>query len=464
MTVPVIGVNHSRPFREELLVLSQAQDRYVTGRDLMTAETHSQIASFIWSICNLLRGPYKRNEYRKVILPLTVLRRFDCLLESTKEKVLDEHQKLKGKSDTIVRHALTQVIGRDFYNLSRLDMGKLLDDPNQLAPNLNGYINGFSPNVRSIMERFKFGQEISKMRPTKEGGSRVGIVFNGSPLFTGDAGGGESSIRQWIIENDWLEAIVALPEQLFYNTGISTYIWILTNKKEKTRKEKVQLIDARNHWLPMKKSLGNKRRKIGDREEGERDDISAITKLHGNFCNDETRSFLIDGKNKELVVSKIFDNDDFGYRKVTVERPLRLNFQASEARIAGFEEESGFKNVAASSKKADKARLAEIEDGQKRQAELRKFLSELRKQTSEKLFKNRVEFLEQLKEVERKLDIRTSAAEQKFILSALSDRDETAEICCNKSGEPEADSELRDTETIPLKVDIHEYFKREVAA
>src|SRR5438093_12040279 len=129
----------------------------------MPAETHSQIASFIWSICNLLRGPYKRNEYRKVILPLTVLRRFDCLLAPTKEKVLKEFPALKAKPETVIRHRLQQITGRAFYNLSKLDLARLLDDPNQLAPNLNSYINGFSPNVRAIMERFDFGTQIAKM-------------------------------------------------------------------------------------------------------------------------------------------------------------------------------------------------------------------------------------------------------------------------------------------------------------
>lgn len=129
----------------------------------MTAETHSQLASFIWSICNLLRGPYKRNEYRKVILPLTVLRRFDCLLAASKERVLAEHRKLKGKPDTVVRSLLEKITKRPFYNLSKLDLPKLLDDPNQLAPNLNAYINGFSKNVREIMERFAFDQQITRM-------------------------------------------------------------------------------------------------------------------------------------------------------------------------------------------------------------------------------------------------------------------------------------------------------------
>src|SRR5438876_9033841 len=129
----------------------------------MTVETHSQLANFIWSICNLLRGPYKRNEYRKVILPLTVLRRFDCLLAPTKAAVLTEFKALKGKSENIISHRLKLVTGHQFYNLSKLDLARLLDDPNQLAPNLNSYINAFSPNVRAIMERFAFDQQIARM-------------------------------------------------------------------------------------------------------------------------------------------------------------------------------------------------------------------------------------------------------------------------------------------------------------
>jgi type I restriction enzyme M protein len=129
----------------------------------MNLETHSQLANFIWSICNLLRGPYKRNEYRKVILPLTVLRRFDSLLAPTKERVLKEHAQIKAKPESVVRILLEKITGRQFYNLSKLDLPKLLDDPNQLAPNLNSYINGFSKNVREIMERFAFDQQIARM-------------------------------------------------------------------------------------------------------------------------------------------------------------------------------------------------------------------------------------------------------------------------------------------------------------
>jgi type I restriction enzyme M protein len=129
----------------------------------MTAQTHKQMANFIWSICNLLRGPYKRNVYRKVILPLTVLRRFDCILLPTKQKVLDEFAKLKGKSETIIQARLREITDVPFYNLSKLTFEKLLDDPNQIALNLHGYINKFSPNVREIFEKFEFGDEIRKM-------------------------------------------------------------------------------------------------------------------------------------------------------------------------------------------------------------------------------------------------------------------------------------------------------------
>jgi type I restriction enzyme M protein len=659
----------------------------------MPSETHSQIASFIWSICNLLRGPYKRNEYRKVILPLTVLRRFDCILASTKAAVLTEHSQIKAKGENIVRHRLSQITSVPFYNLSKFVMGApaagsglngLLDDPNQLAPNLNSYINGFSANVRSIMERFAFdvqiarmaekdllylviknfaaidlsparvdpmqmgyvfeelirigaeqsneeagehftpreviklmvnlllspekdlgrshvvktiydpacgtggmlsvaekyiralnsdakpklyGQDwndeawavcksdmlikgddadavilgdtftkdgfapgntegrpthfdymlanppfgvewkqqqkyilaesdtlgfsgrfgagtprvndgallflqhmLAKMRSLQDGGSRIAIVFNGSPLFTGDAGGGESEIRRWIIENDWLEAIVALPEQLFYNTGISTYLWVLTNRKEKPRKGKVQLIDARQFWVQMEKSLGNKRRRIGDPsdKENDPDHIGELTKIHGAFTDGETRTFTEEDNithlpvQRERVVSKVFDNEDFGYYKITVERPLKLNFQATAERIALLEEESAFKNLATSAKKDLAVREKEIEAGKQRQEALRALLFAFGEQTKERVFKDRKAFLTELRDLDRASGARLSAPELKAILSALGERDETAEICRDRDGQPEPDSDLRDTETVPLKESIEKYFKREV--
>ncbi|MBF0178401.1 MAG: SAM-dependent DNA methyltransferase [Magnetococcales bacterium] len=648
----------------------------------MNGETHRQLANFIWGICNLLRGPYKRNEYRKVILPLTVLRRFDCLLAPTKLAALERHREIKTKPDTVVRRLLEDTTGYKFYNLSRLQFDKnaahsLLNDPNNLAPNLNSYINGFSPNVRAIMERFGFDQQIARMaeknvlfevikafaaidlspqrldgmqmgyvfehlirigaeqsneeagehftpreviklmvnlllapeedlarshvvktiydpacgtggmlsvaeeyirnlnreaqpklfgqdwndeawavcksdmlikgedsdnivqgdtftrdgfeqtgdgskwtfdymlanppfgvewkqqqkaiqheadtlgfagrfgagtprindgallflqhmiskrRTPEQGGSRIGIVFNGSPLFTGDAGSGESEIRRWIIENDWLEAIVALPEQLFYNTGIATYVWIVTNRKEPQRRGKVQLIDARNFWVPMEKSLGNKRRRIGDPSDKPRDPdhIAEITRIYAGFIDGETRTFILDGQEKKLVVSKIFDNDGFGFNKITVERPLRLSFQATLGRIARLEDQTAFRNLATSTKKNETIRQQEIAEGQQRQQVIRDLLTAFADKHGEKLYKDRKAFLVDLREVDRVRGVRLAAPELKAVLDALSERDEGAAICTDRQGNPETDTELRDTESVPLKERIQDYFRREV--
>ncbi|TVO55317.1 type I restriction-modification system subunit M [Denitromonas halophila] len=650
----------------------------------MNGETHSQLASFIWSICNLLRGPYKRNEYRKVILPLTVLRRFECLLAPTRHAAFEAFQSLKTKPERVQQARLQQITGHRFYNLSRMQLTlpgeknhSLLDDPNNLAPNLNSYINGFSLNVRAIMEKFKFSEQIahmgeknilfevvkafakidlspqrvdqiqmgyvfeelirigaeqsneeagehftpreviklmvnlllapeqdlakshvvktiydpacgtggmlsvaeeyirhlnseakpklfgqdwndeawavcksdmlikgedadniilgdtftrdgfdrdpdgnkwtfdymlanppfgvewkqqqkyinheadtlgyagrfgagtprindgallflqhmiSKMRSVDKDGSRIGIVFNGSPLFTGDAGSGESEIRRWIIENDWLEAIVALPEQLFYNTGIATYVWVITNRKARARKGRVQLIDARNFWVPMEKSLGNKRRRIGDPQDKARDPdhIAEITRIYESFQDGETRSFSLDGKEKELIVSKVFDNDDFGYHKITVERPLRLNFKATAERIARLEEQTAFKNITSSNKKNETIRQQEIAAGRARQQEIRDLLAAFAERHGEALFKDRKRFLLALRDIDRAHGVKLSAPELKAVLAAMSERDETAEICRDKKGEPEPDTDLRDTETIPLKESIEAYFQREV--
>jgi type I restriction enzyme M protein len=632
------------------------------------SQSHSQIASFIWSICNLLRGPYKRNEYRKVILPLTVIRRFDCILEPTKDKVLLELPHLYGKSDNIIHESLTRITGVPFYNKSRLDFRKLLDDPNQITVNLQSYINDFSPNVQRIIEKFKFSEQISslaehnllflvlqrfvsdeldlspqavdnmqmglifeelirigaeqsneeagehftpreviklmvnlllspesdlskshvvktiydpacgtggmltaaetyikelnrdakpvlygqdwnnesyaiccsdmlikgedsenikngcsfeqdgfptakfdymlanppfgvewkkqektikdefealgyngrfgaglprindgsllflqhmisKMRPLEQGGSRIAIVFNGSPLFTGDAGSGESNIRRWIIENDWLEAIIALPDQLFYNTGISTYIWIITNKKEAPRRGKIQLIDARLFYHKMRKSLGNKRNVIGDGEDNRHDHISEITRIYSDFIHNQSRSVQANGDPQTAIVSKIFDNNDFGYSKIVVERPLRLNFQASSERIARLDSIKAFASLAESKKKDTIERQSEIESGQERQAQIKALLSTLPGDT---LYQNRDEFIWALDKAAQSASVKLATSELKAILEALSERDETAAVCTNSKGRPEPDTELRDTESVPLKEDIEAYFQREV--
>jgi type I restriction enzyme M protein len=247
---------------------------------------------------------------------------------------------------------------------------------------------------------------------------------------------------------------------------------VLTNRKQKPRKRKVQLIDARQFWVQMEKSLGNKRRRIGDpsdeKTKKDPDHISELTKIYGNRQDGETRIFTEEDTithqpiKRERVVSKIFDNEDFGYHKITVERPLRLNFQASPERIALLDEISGFKNLATSAKKNPRVREKEIEAGRQRQEEIRNLLRAFGKASKERLFQDREVFLTEFREFEREEGVRLSASEIKAIVSATGERDESAEICRDKNGSPEPDAELRDTETVPLKESIDEYFKREV--
>ncbi len=279
---------------------------------------------------------------------------------------------------------------------------------------------------------------LARIKPMDEGGGRVAIVMNGSPLFTGDAGSGESEIRRWILENDWLEAIIALPEQLFYNTGISTYVWVLTNRKTDARKGKVQLIDAASFWVPMRKSLGDKRREISA------DDIQRITQIFLDF--------------QESEQCKIFDTADFGYRKITVERPLRLIFQASPERIARIREQSAFRNLAESKKKSAEGKIIEEAAGRQQQDAILSALATM----PDTLFKDRPAIEKTLDTTLKKPRLKLSASLRKAILTALSERDETAEICRDKEGHPEPDPDLRDTENVPLREDIWAFFEREV--
>ena len=641
----------------------------------MNTQTHAELASFIWSICNLLRGPYKRNEYRKVILPLTVLRRFDCALAATKKKVLAADTGYGGSNETVRDSLLEKASGRSFYNTSKLDFQRLLDDPNLIAQNLSAYIRDFSRNVRKIMERFGFDEQVarmdeknllfqvvqrfagldlspervdnvqmgyvfeelirigaeqaneeagehftprevirlmvnlllspepdlgkpykvktiydpacgtggmlsvaetylrdhnrdanpllygqdwnddawavcksdmlikgenaenivlgdtftrdgyerrsngsrwtfdymlanppfgvewkqqqhaikqerdflgfdgrfgaglphiddgaflflqhmlSKMQSVDQGGSRIAIVFNGSPLFTGDAGSGPNNIRQWIIENDWLETIVALPDQLFYNTDIFTYVWVLTNRKAPRRAGKVQLIDGRQFFVKMRKSLGKKRNEISLEQ------IDDLTRIHGSFRDGETRDLTDEDpvthepRTRPRVVSKVFANEDFGYRRVTVERPLRLNYAATPERIARLEEQRAFQNLAKSKKRPGPVHDAEVAEGQARQEAIRDMLQSLAETTGGQVVRDREIFTAVLKDAIRAAGLRLTASVRNNVLSALSERDPEAAVCRNRRGEPEPDSELRDTETVPLREDIDEYVAREV--
>ena len=218
---------------------------------------------------------------------------------------------------------------------------------------------GFQGRFGAGLPRISDGQllflqtMLAKIKPSN-GGSRIAIVMNGSPLFTGDAGSGESEIRRWIIENDWLETIIALPNQLFYNTGIHTYIWVLTNRKKDHHKGKVKLVNAVDLYKKMRKSLGDKRNVISDEQ------IQKITEL------------TLDGEKNKIV--KVFPNEFFGYRKITIERPLKLNFQASADRLEKLKAESAFQNLAKSKKRDPLKKLEDEKAGFALQISIQKAL------------------------------------------------------------------------------------------
>lgn len=606
--------------------------------------------TFIWDLADLLRGVYKRNEYQKVILPFTVLKRFDCVLSDSKRAVLETYNKYKGQFENM-EHVL-QDAARDkkgeplgFYNYSEYDFKTLLEDPEHIEQNLNHYIDRFSKNVQDIFENFHlknhiarlakanllfllikkfseskvdlhpdvvsnhemgtifeelirkfaeqsneeagehftprdvvelmtklifiengvhlkekgiikiiydpacgtggmltsckdfvtkmnesvdivlFGQElneeiyaickadmlmkgeedenikgplstlshdefknekfdfiisnppygtkweqdeeaikkeaekgfegrfgaglprindgqllflqhmISKMKIKER--SRIAVITNGSPLFTGDAGSGESNIRKWMIENDYIEAIIALPDQLFYNTGIRTYIWILTNEKPTERVGKIQLIDATSKFKKMRRSLGYKRQYLTDK------DIKEVSEYYEKF----------DSKSENV---KIFDNEEFGYTKVTVERPLQLNFCVSDERLENLHAYKGFSKLAESKKENPDEKLKEEEEGQKKQEEIINAL----KAIGDSVYKNWDEF--EGKVTEALKEIKLTPAFIKNIIIALSEHDDTADYVTDNEGKKKPDSALRDSEKIPLKQDIEEYFEKEV--
>jgi type I restriction enzyme M protein len=583
--------------------------------------------SFIWSVADLLRGDYKPHEYGKVILPLTVLRRLDCVLEPTKTDVLKQAKGLTPEAADIVLRKVTSV---PFYNTSPLDFQKLLGDPNHIASGLRSYINGFSADARETFESYKFddqidyldmqdilylliqkfaaidlhpnvvpntemgsifeelirkfseqsnetagehftprevvrlmvdllltddaetltkgsviktmldpacgtggmlsvaaerlnelnaaaklvpfGEEVnpetwaicrsdmmikgeegsnivlgnsfsqdafagqrydyflcnppygvewkkvekpirdeyaqqgfggrfgaglprindgsllflqhmvSKWKPVENGGSRMAIIFNGSPLFTGGPGSGESEIRRWIIENDWLEAIIGLPDQLFYNTGINTYIWILSNRKRSERRGKVQLVNATSFFAKRRKSLGNKRNDIGPAQ------IDQIIRIYGDFL--------------PTPQSQIFDNEDFAYRQITVERPLRVRYHATDEGLARF---LGSKPVVA----------VTIGNDQTHNALCNAFRSAGATPTLDRTIAEKSILAEMAS-----LDgAGTSVAKE--MMKALTVRDEDAPVVVGKKG-PEPDPELRDTEDVPLKEAITTFVEREV--
>ncbi len=630
----------------------------------MTIQTHEELKSKIWEIANRLRGPYRPPQYRLVMLPMVVLRRLDCVLEPTKDAVLKKFKKLEAQQ--MPEAAMARLLGKaadpsrthPFYNTSPYTFARLLDDAENIAPNLVSYINGFSQTARNIFERFKFadqiekldasnrlftvvkamadidlhpdridnlqmgylfehlvmrfneqaneeagdhftprevirlmanliytgeqdvykpgiyrtiydpacgtggmlsesqklilaqnkvahlalfGQEyndeswaiccsdmlikdqdtaniilgdtlgdgktrdgfegerfhylmanppfgvewkdqqqvvqqehktlglsgrfgaglpaindgsllflqhmISKMHPYEEGnvdrpGSKIAIVFNGSPLFSGDAGSGPSNIRRWIIENDRLDTIVALPDQLFYNTGIFTYVWLVTNRKPPDRRGKVQLIDGTRFFQKMKKSLNNKRNEISEEQ------IRHLTRVYGNYKDGETARVQTDSATEIRVISRIFENREFGFLKVTVERPLRMNFEAAPERIASLDDQTAFAKLAKSKKRKDPAAAErKIKAGRKQQDAIRTMLATLE---GNGCYMDREAFGTDVMKAAKRAGLKIHVPIKKAIFKALGERDQDAKICRNSKKHPESDSELQDTENIPL--------------
>ncbi len=285
-----------------------------------------------------------------------------------------------------------------------------------------GYAGRFGAGTPRISDgQLLFLQHlVSKMKPEKDGGSRIGIVHNGSPLFTGDAGSGESEIRRWILEKDLLETIVALPDQLFYNTGINTYLWFISNRKPANRKGKVHLIDARKFYKKTRKSLGSKRHEIDP------DSKNKIVDLYKNF--------------EEGEFSKIFKTTDFAYRQITIERPLKLNFSVTEEKLNNLNSQSFFIKA--------------------KQEDRNSIISGLKLMEVDKIYKNKESF-----ETDLIIHLNGTLMSKGFrekVIDFMSDRDEDGMVCLDKDGNPESDSELRDYENVTYEMDIKEYFNKEV--
>lgn len=280
---------------------------------------------------------------------------------------------------------------------------------------------GFSGRFGAGLPRISDGQflfiqhAISKFKTPEEGGSNAAIITNGSPLFTGDAGQGESEIRRWILENDYLEAIVALPEQLFFNTGIATYVWIFSNRKNPERKGKVQLIDSRNLRTQLRRNLGSKRYEISE------ENITKILEQYSAF--------------KETARSKIFPTTEFAYREITVQRPLRLKFTINDESVRRLKEHT-----------------------ESMEAAIYEILETMKGQT----YMSRSKFLQRLEEEAQKRECKISKRLLKVIWQEFGERDEGAEICLDQDGEPEPDNELKDFERVPWGRNIYDYFEKEV--
>ena len=466
-----------------------------------------------------------------------MLRRFDCLLAPTKAKALTTFNEYKGKPESIIRSKMQSATGYPFYNLSKLELApsqkgrnSLLDDPSNLAPNLNSYLNGYSLNIRAIFDHFKFGEQITKIAEknllfqviqkfatfdlsfvglsTDQAAMQMGYVFE--ELIRIGAEQSNEEAGEHFTPREVIKLMVNLllsPEQDLRRSHVVKTIYDpacgtggMLSVAEKYIRDLNS--EAKPHlygqdwndeaWAVCRSDMLIKGEDADNIAMGDTftkdfhkpkdpDYIGDITGLHGQFQEGASRWVLFDKDGKvvtvttsaptgvapegqqwkQLVVSKVFDNEDFGYHKITVERPLRLNFHATSERLARLDDETAFKILATSAKKDEAARLVDIVAGGRCQQQIRDLLAEVAKRHPEQINDCKV-FLDRLKPIDRELNVRLSAPELKAVVSALSERDEAAEICCNRDDEGEPDAELRDTENVPLKESIQAYFEREV--
>ncbi len=313
------------------------------------------------------------------------------------------------------------------YGLSNPPFGVDWKDQRDYVDNEHktlGFVGRFGPGTPAVSDGAMLFllHLVSKMRRPVDGGSRIAIVLNGSPLFSGGAGGGESNIRKWLLDNDLVEAIIGLPKDMFYNTGISTYIWVLTNRKTAERKGRVQLIDAREFYTKLRKGLGSKRNELSPA------DIDRIVTLFSDF--------------KDGDESKIFRNEDFLYRTITVERPLKLRWQATPDAIEAVFEAKPVQKLT----EGDTARLR----------------AALEALGSDAAWTNRGSFHKALKAVATAQGVKPAAPILKAVTAALGEQDEDADLCIDAKGNPEPDTSLRDTENVPWDQDVDDYLAREV--
>jgi len=397
--------------------------------------------NFIWSIANKLRGPYRSDKYKDVIIPMTIIRRFECALAPTKQKVVEQFK----ANPNFPAKAMYRISGFQFYNTSEFDLAELVNDADHIAANFKSYLQGFSANVLEILmskERgLNFGEEIDKMDKNNR---LLSVIKAFSELDLNP----RTIDNVWMLENDLIEAIIALPTDLFYNTGIATYIWVLSKNKRPERKGKIQLIDASTFFKKLRKALGDKKNEISP------EDRSAVTQLYADFAENE--------------YCKIYDNEEFIYREYTVMQPLQRSYAITEERMEAMLSKGALSSL------YDQAKVDELENAEeltgKDQKKLEAYqnnqpvyeaiVSALKASVSEQVYNTPAAFLPVLTKA-----LSSVTADKKLIekiADGLSAMDKNAEIQRDRKGNIIYDKETKDTELVKWEESIEDYMAREV--